>query len=55
MQQMLAAVMGMMNAEKEKDRGEREKGRGPGGVILDEKHFRRMDVFEGDRSRFRHW
>ena len=22
---------------------------------MDEKYFRRMDVFEGDRSRFRHW
>ena len=46
MQQMLAFVMGMMNAEKEKDKGEREKGT-RGRVILDEKHFRRMDVFEG--------
>ena len=54
MQQMLAAVMGMMSAEKERDEGEKEKGT-RGRVILDEKHFRRMDVFEGDRSRFRHW
>ena len=24
-------------------------------VILDEKYFRRMEVFDGDRSRFRGW
>ena len=54
MQQMFAAMMGMMNAEKEKEKGEREKGT-RGRVILDEKHFCRMDVFEGDRSRYRHW
>ena len=53
MQQMFAAMMGMMNAEKDKDKGEREKGT-RGRAILDEEHFRRMDVLERDRSRYRH-
>ena len=34
------------------------KGNGKGGetkVVLEERHFRKMDTFDGDKSKFRHW
>ena len=38
----------MKKDEEKKAKEEKDKGR----VVLDEKHFRRLDKFEGDRSNY---
>lgn len=58
MQQMCAAMMRMMHAERETGKDKRKENwdlDGTGRVVLEGEYFRKIDVFERDRSRFRHW
>ena len=55
MKEVMAAAMTMMKEERDKEK-QGSKGEGKGDrVKLEEKYFRRMDLFEGDRSKFRNW
>ena len=55
LKEVMAAAMTMMKEERDKEK-QGSKGEGKGDrVKLEEKYFRRMDLFEGDRTRFRNW